>query len=69
MLANAELRGITVMPRNDTAEPLFAFDFALAGRSDINIKHVVSNIYTLMGFGEVVMRQPFMVDMIKRDPS
>ena len=37
----------------------------LRSRAQLNIKHVVSDIHTLMGFGEVVMRQPFMVDMIK----
>jgi hypothetical protein len=48
MVTNSKLRSVAIVPRDNSAEPLFPFDFALIGRSEINIKNVVININSLM---------------------
>jgi hypothetical protein len=42
-LAAAGLRSVAVVPGNDSAQPLFPFDFALIGRPEINIKNFIFN--------------------------
>ena len=65
MIANPELRSVAIVPRDDSAESLFPFDFALIDRPEVNVQHVVSDINTLMGSLLVVVGKPFAVDVIK----
>ncbi len=65
MLAGAELCSVAVVPRNDSAKSLFARDLALTRRSEINVKNRVADLFALMGSGEVIMRFPFPVDVVK----
>jgi hypothetical protein len=65
MMAYGELCSVAVVPRDDSAESLFPFDFALIGRPEINIKNVVINVNSLMRSLVVVVLQPFAVDVIK----
>ena len=65
MLATTGLRGGAVVVRNDAAKSCLPFDLALVRRAEINIKNIVADLLTLMGPREVVMRQPFTIDMVK----
>ncbi len=63
MMRNVELSGFSMILRDNSTESLFPFDFAPIGRSEINIKHVVPNIYTLMRPMGVVVGKPFVVEV------
>ncbi len=65
ILARVELRSFAVVPRYDTAEALFSLNNAFIGWNEIGTKNLVSDIYSLMRPFVVVIRQPFMVTMIK----
>ncbi len=65
VLAGTELCRVAVVPRNDTAESLFPFDFTFTRWSKINIQNLVADFLALMGAGKVVMRQPLPVNVFK----
>ncbi len=46
MMANSKLRSFSIISGDDSAESLFPFDFALIGRPEVNVQHVVSDICT-----------------------
>ncbi len=56
VLEGAELCSVAVVPRNDSAESLFAFNFTFNRGCEINVKNLVANFLALMGLCEVVMR-------------
>ena len=64
-----ELRSSAIVPRDDSAQALFPFDYAFIRWCKIGAKNFVSDIHSLMRAFVVVIRQPFMVDMIKLAPS
>jgi len=64
-MRSVKLRSFAVIPRNDSAEALFSLNDAFVGRLEIRTKNFVPDIYSLMRPFVVVIRQPFMVDMIK----
>jgi hypothetical protein len=55
----------SVVVRNDSAQPLFPFDFAVGRRGEIRAKSFVSNVLTLLGPFSVVIHQPLSVDVVK----
>ena len=59
------LRSCAVIVRDDSAEALFPLYLALVRGLKIWSKNLVPDIYSLMRAFVVVIRQPFMVDMIK----
>ena len=65
MMAGTELCRVAVVPRDDSAQPLFPLDFAFVCGREVGAKSLVSDIHSLMRAFVVVIRQPFMVDMIK----
>lgn len=65
MLATEELRGFSMVVRDNSAELCFLFNFADIRWPKINIENLVANLFALMGSREIVMRQPFAIDMIK----
>lgn len=65
MLAMWQLRGGAVVPRDNDAEPLFPLDLTFVSRLEIRRKNFISDIYSLMRAFVIVIRQPFMVNMIK----
>lgn len=65
MMVGTELCRVAVVPRDDSAEALFPLYLALVRGLKIWSKNLVPDIYSLMRAFVVVIRQPFMVDMIK----
>lgn len=43
VLAGVQLRSVAIVPRDDSAQPLFAFDLAFTRWSVINVKNLVSD--------------------------
>lgn len=62
-LCGASLRSI--VPRNDSAESLLAFDLALVRGLEIRSKNLVSNIFSLMRSVVVIVFQPFATDIVQ----
>lgn len=65
VLVCIQLRSGAVVPRDNAAEPLFSLDLTFVSRLEIRTKNLVSDIYSLMRSFVIVIRQPFMIDMIK----
>ena len=68
-LAGEKLSSFSIVIRDYSAKPLFSLYHAFVGRLEIRTKNLVSDIDSLMRAFVVVIREPFMVDMIKLDPS
>jgi hypothetical protein len=54
-----------VIPRNNSAQPLFPFNFALVGRNKIHPKNLVPDIRPLMRSVFIIIQQPLVVDIVK----
>ncbi len=65
MLAEAKLCGGAVVMRDNPAELCCPFNFALVRWSKINIKNVVADLLALMRPREIIMREPFPVDVVQ----
>ncbi len=65
MFAGAGLCGISVIPRNDSAQPLFPLDLTPVRGLEVWTKNLVPDIRTLMRSLIVVVRQPLPVDVVE----
>ena len=59
------LCGVAIVPRYNAAQALLPFNLSFAGRPEIDIKHLVSNLFPLMGSLEVVVGKPRAFDVIR----
>ena len=65
VLVGTELGSLAVIPRNDSAESLFPFNFAFSCRRKIWTENFISDVRSLMRSLLVVVRQPFTVYVIQ----
>ena len=65
VLAGVQLRSVAVVPRNDSAQPLFSLNLALVGRLEILAKNPVTNIHSLMRSLIIIVCKPLPVDIVE----
>jgi len=65
VLAGVQLGSVAVIPRNDSAQPLFPFNLALVRRFEIRTENLVPDIHSLMRALVIIVRKPLAVDVIK----
>lgn len=65
LFVGAGLSGISVVVRNDSAQPLFPLNLALGRRSEIRPKNLVPDVRSLVRSLLMIVRQPLPVDVVK----
>jgi hypothetical protein len=65
VLAGVELRSVAIVPRDDSAQPLFALDLALVRGYEIRSKNLVPNIDSLVRAFVIIVCKPLAVDVVK----
>lgn len=65
MLVGVGLSGGPVVIRDHSAETLLPFNLTLFGRAEVNIKHLVINLYSLMRTVEIVVIKPLSVNVVQ----
>ncbi len=65
LVTSRELRGFSIVVRDDSAELLFPLNFTFGRGCEINVENLVADFLALMGAGKVVMQQPLSVNVFK----
>jgi hypothetical protein len=68
-LSNVEmsemLRRLSFVPREYTAQSFFAHDLTFTGRRKVGAQDLVPDVYALIRWLVVIVRQPFTVDVVE----
>ena len=65
VLEGVRLGSIAVVVRDYSAETLFPFNLTCVGGAEVNIKHLVLNLFSLMWVVEVVVIKPLFVNVVQ----